>query len=41
MIDFISKGRSYTILYKVDLKKWYYQIPMNPEDVPKMAISAH
>ncbi len=37
-MDFIAKAEGWVIFSKIDLKKGYNQVPMNPEDIPKTAI---
>jgi hypothetical protein len=39
MLDFASKAAGCTVFSKIDLRKGYYQIPVNPEDVQKRAIA--
>jgi hypothetical protein len=39
MLDFTAKGAGYTVFFKIDQRKGYHQIPVNPEDVQKTAIT--
>jgi hypothetical protein len=39
MLDFAAKAAGCSILSKIDLRKGYHQIPVNPEDVQKTAIT--
>ncbi len=39
MMDFAAKAAGCTVFSKIDLKKGYHQIPVNPADVPKTAIT--
>jgi hypothetical protein len=39
MMDFAAKAAGCTVFSKVDLRKGYNQIPVNPADVPKTAIT--
>ena len=38
MLDFTAKAAGCTVFTKIDLRKGYHQIPVNPADVPKTAI---
>ncbi len=40
MLDIAAKAAGCTVLSKIDLRKGYHQIPVNPVDVPKMAVTA-
>jgi hypothetical protein len=39
MLDFVAKAAGCTVFSKVHLRKGYHQIPVNPADVPKTAIT--
>jgi hypothetical protein len=39
MLDFSERLRSYTIFSKIDLCKGYWQVPVNPADIKKTAVS--
>jgi cytoskeleton-associated protein 5 len=38
MMDFASRLAGCSFFSEVDLRKGYHQIPVNPQDIPKMAI---
>ncbi len=39
MLDFTGKAAGCTIFFKIDIRKGYYQIPVHPADIQKMAIT--
>jgi len=39
MMDFVARAAGSKVFSKIDLKKGYHQIPMNPGDIPKTAIT--
>ncbi len=39
MLDFAAKAAGCTVFSKINLREGYYQIPVNPEDVQKTAIT--
>jgi hypothetical protein len=39
MMDFVARAAGCTVFSKIDLKKGYHQIPMNPGDIPKTGIT--
>jgi hypothetical protein len=39
MLDFAAKAAGCTVFSKIDLRKGYHQIPVNPEDVQKTTIT--
>ena len=39
MMDFVARAAGCTVFSKIDRKKGYPQIPMNPGDIPKTAIT--
>jgi hypothetical protein len=35
MMDFVTRAAGCKVFSKIDLKKGYHQIPMNPWDIPQ------
>jgi hypothetical protein len=39
ILDFAAKAAGCTVFSKIDLRKWYHQIPVNPADVQNTTIT--
>ena len=38
MLDFADRLSGCTVFSKIDLRKAYWQVPVHPDDIPKMAV---
>ena len=38
-MDFVARAAGCTVFSKINLKKGYHQIPMNPGDIPKTVMT--